>query len=54
MQVRYQAAPRPDRKRMIAQMGGKDFESREASAAQNFNEFLELQAHLMNQLLALI
>jgi hypothetical protein len=28
MQVRYQAAPRPDRKRMIAQLGGKDFESR--------------------------
>jgi hypothetical protein len=28
MQVRYQAAPRPDRKRIIAHMGSKDFESR--------------------------
>ena len=28
MQVRYQAAPRPDRRRMIAQLGGKHFESR--------------------------
>src|ERR1700679_3615607 len=39
---------------MIAQLGGKDFESREASAAKNLDQFLELQAHLMNQLLALI
>jgi hypothetical protein len=54
MQVRYQAAPRPDRKRMIAQIATKDFESREASAAQNLDQFLEFQAHLMNQLLALI
>ena len=54
MQVRYQAAPRPDRKRMIAQLGAKDFESREDSAPQNLNQFLEFQAHLVNQLLALI
>jgi hypothetical protein len=33
MQVRYQAAPRPDRKRMIAQLSGKDFESRGLPAA---------------------
>src|ERR1700683_1831452 len=39
---------------MIAQLGGKDFESREASAAQNLDQFLEFQAHLMNQLLALV
>src|ERR1700723_3244895 len=39
---------------MIAQLGGKDFESREASAAQNLDQFLEFQSHLMNQLLALI
>jgi len=39
---------------MIAQLAVKDFESREASAAQNLNELFELQAHLMNQLLALI
>src|SRR3984885_16004808 len=39
---------------MIAQLGGKDFESREASAAQNLDQFLEFQSHLMYQLLALI
>jgi len=39
---------------MIAQLGGKDFESRVDSAAQNLDQFLEFQAHLMNQLLALI
>src|SRR6202451_674147 len=39
---------------MIAQLGRKDFESRGRSAAQNLDQFLELQAHLMNQLLALI
>src|SRR5580658_9350996 len=37
---------------MIAQLGVQDFESR--LAAQNLDQFLELQAHLMNQLLALI
>src|ERR1700727_1665305 len=39
---------------MIAQLGGKDFESRADSAAQNLDQFLEFEAHLMDQLLALI
>ena|SRR5580692_12788011 len=39
---------------MIAQLGDKDFESRAESAAQNLDQFLELQPHLMDQLLALI
>jgi len=39
---------------MIAQMGAKHFESPEDSAPQNLNQFLEFQAHLVNQLLALI
>ena len=66
MQVRYQAAPRPDRMRMIAEIRRRSSccgaalaaaqEDRPAGrlAAQDLNEFLELEAHLMNELLALI
>ena len=39
---------------MIAQLGRKDFESSERSAAQYLDQFLEFEAHLMDQLLALI
>ena len=60
MQVRYQAAPRPDRKpndsrnmhRKVccAACGAR----RDALTAQNLDELLELEAHLMDELLALI
>src|SRR6266436_6304307 len=41
MQVRYQAAPRPDRK------------ANDSSAAQNPQDFFELEPHLPHDLLAL-
>src|ERR1700761_170482 len=39
---------------MIAQLGRKGFKSRRVSAAQDLDQFLEFQSHLMDQLLALI
>ena len=61
MQVRYQAAPRPDRMRIIAEIRLERFAappgrmtSRPALAAQDFDELLEFEAHLMDELLALI
>jgi hypothetical protein len=67
MQVRYQAAPRPDRMRMIAEMGFKNSNawrfpgrrrdrprSGRALPAQNLDEFFEFQAHLVDELLALV
>src|ERR1700761_5051975 len=44
----------PTGKRMIAQLGREGFKSRRASAAQDLDQFLEFQSHLMDQLLALI
>ena len=60
MQVRYQAAPRPDRMRMIAEIWIERFAAplaapdRDALTAQDLDQFLELEAHLMDELLALI
>src|ERR1700685_723027 len=54
MQVRYQAAPRPDRDRMIAQKGVEHLSAATASAAQNLDQLFEFEPHLMNELLALI
>jgi hypothetical protein len=53
MQVRYQAAPRPDRKRMIAEMASGGL-PRRLLAAQDFHELFELETHLVNELLALV
>jgi hypothetical protein len=39
---------------MIAQLRSKEFESLFYSAAKNFDEFFKFQAHLVNELLALI
>jgi hypothetical protein len=58
MQVRYQAAPRPDRMRMIAQTGSENSSDsrlcRPSLAAKNLDELFEFEPHLMDELLALI
>ncbi len=64
MQVRYQAAPRPDRMRIIAEKGQENLSAARPARApapggpclapQYLYELFELQTHLMNQLLALV
>ena len=52
MQVRYQAAPRPDRTAIIAEKAGAV--SRPRLPSQNLDQLFELEAHLVDELLALI
>ena len=60
MQVRYQAAPRPDRTQMIAQKGWLNLDAASAAvggaplASQYLDQLFQFQSHLMDQLLALV
>jgi hypothetical protein len=68
MQVRYQAAPRPDRMRIIAEKAtenlsaarprapaaGRRLRAANPLAPQYLYEFFQLQPHLMDELLALV
>jgi hypothetical protein len=55
MQVRYQAAPRPDRGQDDSPIGLRELaECCSRLAAQNLDQLFEFQAHLMDELLALV
>ncbi len=53
MQVRYQAAPRPDRTFMIAEKAPENSAAPQL-AAKYFDQLFELEPHLVDELLALI
>src|SRR5260370_39669948 len=54
MQVRYQAAPRPDRGPNDSPKGLRELGVRRSSAAKNLDQLFQFEPHLMNELLALI